>query len=150
MKSHWHIIWLLKQSIIINIQFNCIKSLFFYYLRYPHDIRMKYCGFGCGYGCQNSCGYPRIRMLSSDIPLLDTSSYPWKPPCPGLDISSYDWKPPSPGPDACSHAASNDLECAHTIRVIARKIEWRQEVKDVTAPIERWQFICNWKVFINF
>ena len=27
---------------------------------------MKYCGFGC----QNSCGYPRIRMRSSDTPLL--------------------------------------------------------------------------------
>ena len=35
-------------------------------MRYPHDIRIKYCGFGC----QNSCGYPRIRMRSSDTPLL--------------------------------------------------------------------------------
>ena len=32
---------------------------------------MKYCG--CGYGCQNSCGYPRIRMRSSDTPLIKTS-----------------------------------------------------------------------------
>ena len=47
-----------------------MKRLFFYYLRYPHDIRMKYYGFGCG--CQNSCGYPRmrIRMRSSDTPLV--------------------------------------------------------------------------------
>ena len=61
-----------KQSIIINILFNYIKRLFFYYLRYPHDIRMKYCGFGCGRGCQNSCGYlrMRIRMRSSDTPLI--------------------------------------------------------------------------------
>ena len=44
-----------------------MKRLFFYYLRYPHDIRMKYCGCGSGCGCQNSCGYPRIR--SSDTPL---------------------------------------------------------------------------------
>ena len=45
-----------------------IKKIFFYYLRYPHDIRMKYCGCGC----QNSCGYPRmrIRMRSSDTPLI--------------------------------------------------------------------------------
>ena len=71
MKSHWHGIWLLKQSIIINIWFNYMKRLFFYYSRYPHDIRMKYCGWGCG--CQNSCGYPRIRMRSSDTPLI--SSY---------------------------------------------------------------------------
>ena len=42
------------------------------FMRYPHDIRMKYCGFGCGYGCQNSCGYlrMRIRMRSSDTPLV--------------------------------------------------------------------------------
>ena len=39
-----------------------MKRLFFYYLRYPHDIRMKYCG------CQNSCGYPRMR--GSDTPLV--------------------------------------------------------------------------------
>ena len=49
-----------------------MKRLFFYYLRYPHDIRMKYCGCGWGCGCQNSCGYPRmrIRMRSSDTPLV--------------------------------------------------------------------------------
>ena len=60
-------------SIIINILFNYIKRLFFYYLRYPHDIRMKYCGCGYGCGCQNSCGYPRmrIRMRSSDTPLIE-------------------------------------------------------------------------------
>ena len=48
-----------------------MKRLFFYYLRYPHDIRMKYCGCGWGCGCPNSCGYPRmrIRMRSSDTPL---------------------------------------------------------------------------------
>ena len=41
-------------------------------MRYPHDIRMKYCGCGYGCGCQNSCGYPRmrIRMRSSDTPLI--------------------------------------------------------------------------------
>ena len=66
MKSHRHGISLLRQSIIMNIQFNYIKRLFFYYLRYPHDIRMKYCGFGC----QNSCGYPRVRIRSSDTPLV--------------------------------------------------------------------------------
>ena len=38
-------------------------------MRYPHDIRMKYCGFGCG--CQNSCGY--LRMRSSDTLLISTS-----------------------------------------------------------------------------
>ena len=27
---------------------------------------MKYCGFGC----QNSCGYPRMRIRSSDTPLV--------------------------------------------------------------------------------
>ena len=33
---------------------------------------MKYCGCGYGCGCQNSCGYPRmrIRMRSSDTPLM--------------------------------------------------------------------------------
>ena len=33
---------------------------------------MKYCGCGYGCGCQNSCGYPRmrIRMRSSDTPLV--------------------------------------------------------------------------------
>ena len=73
MKSHWNGIWLLKQSIIINIYFNYIKRLLFYYLRYPHDIRMKYCGFGC----QDSCGYPRIRirMRSSDTPLVYYNSW---------------------------------------------------------------------------
>ena len=77
MKSHWHGIWLLKQSIIINIWFNYMKRLFFYYSRYPHDIRMKYCGCGWGCGCQNSCGYPRmrIRMRSSDTPLIFMSKY---------------------------------------------------------------------------
>ena len=37
---------------------------------------MKYCGCGWGCGCQNSCGYPRmrIRMRSSDTPLLITHS----------------------------------------------------------------------------
>ena len=65
--------WNLITSIIINIDFNYIKRLFFYYLRYPHDIRMKYCGCGYGCGCQNSCGYPpmRIRMRSSDTPLIN-------------------------------------------------------------------------------
>ena len=35
---------------------------------------MKYCGCGYGCGCQNSCGYPRmrIRMRSSDTPLVTT------------------------------------------------------------------------------
>ena len=61
----------LINSIIINIQFNYIERLFFYYLRYPHDIRMKYCGYG--WGCQNSCRYPRIRMRSSDTPLPKTT-----------------------------------------------------------------------------
>ena len=46
-------------------------------MRYPHDIRMKYCGCGYGCGCQNSCGYPRmrIRMRSSDTPLTLTISF---------------------------------------------------------------------------
>ena len=61
MKSNWRGIWLLKPSIIINIWFNYIKRLFFYYLRYLHDIRMQFCGFGCG--CQNPCGYSRIPEL---------------------------------------------------------------------------------------
>ena len=50
-----------------------MKRLFFYYLRYPHDIRMKYCGCGWGCGCQNSCGYPRMRIRSSDTPLVNIS-----------------------------------------------------------------------------
>ena len=55
--------WNLISSIIINIYFNYIKRLFFYYLRYPHDIRIadadtdadvkihadiRGCGSGCG------------------------------------------------------------------------------------------------------
>ena len=34
---------------------------------------MKYCECGYGCGCQNSCGYPRmrIRMRSSDTPLVN-------------------------------------------------------------------------------
>ena len=32
---------------------------------------MKYCGCGYGCGCQNSCGYPRMRIRSSDTPLVE-------------------------------------------------------------------------------
>ena len=97
MKSHWRGIWLLKPSIIINILFNYIKRLFFYYLRYLHDIRMKFCGFGCW--CQNSCGYPR-RMRSSDTPLIKTAMAARK-----LCWSVLPWGAPgeAAGPLACSN-----------------------------------------------
>ena len=63
-----------------------MKRLFFYYLRYPHDIRMKYCGCGWGCGCQNSCGYPRmrIRMRSSDTPLVSITNV-------GLILTKLRW-----------------------------------------------------------